>query len=499
MEQLIDFFQYPFAIRALLASSMVGIMCGILGTFIILRNMALIGDALSHAILPGVVVGFLISGYSILGFFTGSVVAGLLAAILITWIQRNVSTQEDAAIGIVFTSMFALGVMGISWLTHQEGVHLDLKDFLFGNVLGISDEDLWLTFSVMTFTILCVVAFYRYFFITTFESVVAKTLGFSVGTIHYFLMLLLSFAVVASLQSVGVILVVAMLITPASTAYLLTERLSKMVIISGMVGLISAVLGLIVSILLETTPGPAMTVVATLLYLMAVLFAPSKGLISKALVQRRKRMKILREDILKQSVRLLEKRELTLSALSNKLGRKEAILRRQMRKLSASGLLMTNGEEISLTAEGMEAGYQLIRAHRLWESYLVQEVGLSEDQIHEDAENLEHVLPEDFLTEVSTKLGNPRLDPHGSPIPLPRAERQTVLSSLQAGDHARISFVQSDDQVRSHLWELDLSPGEEVEILKIGKEGIDLKCEGRSFSIPIELSDSVRVGKVSLT
>ncbi|MEM7655953.1 MAG: metal ABC transporter permease [Bacteroidota bacterium] len=117
MDTILEMFQYEFAVRALLASTMVGLMCGVLGCFIVLKNMSLIGDALSHAILPGVVVGFMIAGYSLVGFFTGSVLAGLIAAVFITWIQRNVKTQEDAAIGIVFTSLFALGVIGISNLT----------------------------------------------------------------------------------------------------------------------------------------------------------------------------------------------------------------------------------------------------------------------------------------------------------------------------------------------------------------------------------------------
>ncbi len=494
MDLLVDFFQYPFAVRALLASSMVGIMCGILGTFIILRNMALIGDALSHAILPGVVVGFLVSGYSILGFFTGSVVAGLLAAVLITWIQRNVSTQEDAAIGIVFTSMFALGVMGISWLTHQEGVHLDLKDFLFGNVLGISNQDLWLTFSVMVFTIICVVAFYRFLFITTFESVVARTLGFSVSTIHYFLMLLLSFAVVASLQSVGVILVVAMLITPASTAYLLTRRLSKMVWIAGFVGLLSAVLGLLVAVVLETTPGPAMTVMATIIYLLAVLFAPQKGLINKMLVQRKKRRKILREDILKQSVQLYEKRKLSLSNLMEKLPEAGRKLKPQIRRLADKGFLkLEKPNEIHLTDEGMEAGYQLIRAHRLWETYLVNKVGLSEDQIHEDAENLEHMLPEDFLEEVSQTLGHPDLDPHGSPIPASARTKPSFLNQLAPGASGRINFRQQDDWVRSHLWELELNPGEILTIVRTTDAAVEVSAHGRTLAIQRELAERIRM------
>ena len=203
MMEILETFQYEWAIRALAASSMVGLMCGVLGCFIVLRNMSLIGDALSHAILPGVVFAFMLVGYSALGFFTGAVLAGLLAAVGITWIQRNVNTKNDAAIGIVFTAMFSLGVMGISWISRNEGVHLDLKDFLFGNVLGVANEDLWLTAIITLYVIVSVLVFYRYLFVTTFQPVIAQTMGISVRMIHYFLMLLLSFAVVASLQTVG--------------------------------------------------------------------------------------------------------------------------------------------------------------------------------------------------------------------------------------------------------------------------------------------------------
>ncbi|MDX1666989.1 MAG: metal ABC transporter permease, partial [Saprospiraceae bacterium] len=229
MQELIEVFQYEWAQRALLASAMVGVMCGVLGCFIVLRNMSLIGDALAHAILPGVVFAFMIVGYSALGFFVGSVIAGLIAAVGITWIQHNVRTKNDAAIGIVFTAMFSVGVMGISWISRNEGVHLDLKDFLFGNVLGVANQDLYLTALVTVYVLVSVVVFYRYLFISTFQPVVAQTMGISVKMIHYFLMLLLSFAVVASLQTVGVILVVAMLITPASTALLLASRLYKVI------------------------------------------------------------------------------------------------------------------------------------------------------------------------------------------------------------------------------------------------------------------------------
>ncbi len=495
METIIDFFSYPFAIRALMASGMVGIMCGMLGAFIVLRNMSLIGDALSHAILPGVVVGFLVAGYSIMGFFTGSVLAGLVAAVLITWIQRNVKTHEDAAIGIVFTSMFALGVMGISYLTHQEGVHLDLKDFLFGNVLGIGDQDLWLTFSVMLFTMICIAAFYRFLFITTFESVVARTLGFSVGTIHYFLMLLLAFAVVASLQSVGVILVVSMLITPASTAYLLTRRLQHMIILSGLIGLLAAVLGLLAAVWLETTPGPAMTVTATVLYGLAVLFAPDKGLVSRFWTRWSRRRRIFREDILKQAVRLSEQHELKESLLAEKLKIKPYQLRLPLARLISAGDFLRSEEGLELSEKGMKAGYQLIRAHRIWETYLVEKLGLSQDQIHDDAESREHLLPEAFLAEVSQSLGNPQFDPHGSPIPAPPSVQAASLLELAPGDRGRISLLQPDSAVRARLWELGLTRGATLERLENEAEGLQVKVGEVYIRVEVEFAQKVRVEK----
>ncbi len=492
-ELIIDTFQYEYAQRALLTSAMVGIMCGILGCFIVLRNMSLIGDALSHAILPGVVVGFMVAGYSVLGFFTGSVIAGLLSAVLMTWIQRNVRTQEDAAIGIVFTSMFALGVMGISWVTRQEGVHLDLKDFLFGNILGIADQDVILTLMVMIFTIVCVVAYYRYFFITTFESVVAETLGISVSTMHYFLMLLLSFAVVASLQSVGVILVVAMLITPASTAYLLTHKLKLMLVIAAAVGLLSTTLGLLLAIIFETTPGPAMTVTSTFFYLLAVFFSPQRGLLSRSVKRRKKRINILREDILKQALRLHEKGQLSLENLHARLREEHGIIKPQLKRLIRKGLIKQNRNQLELTDEGIRIGYNLIRAHRLWETFLVQEFGLSEDQIHEDAEKYEHILPEALVDEVALHLGNPRHDPHGSPIPGKYNTHRANIASVPLGQAVHISTHQLNHLVRSELWELGIQPGMEVELEEWQEDELLIRFAERLIRIPRPLTEKILI------
>ena len=399
-----------------MASSLVGLMCGVLGCFIVLRNMSLIGDALSHAVLPGIFFAFLLVGYSTLGFFIGSTVAGLVTAVAISWIQQNVKTKNDAAIGIIFTAMFSIGIMGISWLNQSEGVHLDLKDFLFGNVLGISNEDIFLTAGICLYTLVCVVMFYRYLFVTTFQPTIAETMGISAKTIHYFLMLLLSFAIVASLRTVGVILVVAMLITPAATALLLSDQLKKVIFISGLIGILSAVIGLLVSIIFNTTPGPAMTLCATAFYFMAVLLSPTQGLLFKYNQNRIERKRIIREDILRQ---VIKKRGLNtpVSELTEQLNLPESTITETISVMAKSDLLAINRDGIILTEAGISKAEQLVRAHRLWETYQVRKMGLDSDQIHNEADQIEHFLSEELLDEIDQELGFPTKDPHDSPIP----------------------------------------------------------------------------------
>lgn len=416
MTELFEILTEVWALRALLASSMVGLMCGVLGCFIVLRNMSLVGDALAHAILPGVVVGFLVAGYSALAFFVGAVAAGLVTAFAITWIQQRVKTKNDAAIGIVFTSMFSFGVILISRISRNDGVHLDLKDFLFGNVLGVGDTDLLLTGLVMLYVLLSVAVFYRYLYASTFQSVVAQTMGVPVKLLHYFLMLLLSFAVVASLQTVGVILVVAMLITPAATALLLSQRLRTVLFLAGGIGMLSAIVGMILAVVLNTPPGPAMALVATALYGLTVIFAPRRGLVAKAYYRFQRRRLTEREDIIKRVFRQHQKvGSANPDLIREQLSLSVRAFNQHLSQLRSFGLL--ERQALQLTDAGKLVALRLVRAHRLWETYLNQEVGLTPDQIHMEAERLEHLLPEEMLDRVDAELGFPGQDPHGSEIP----------------------------------------------------------------------------------
>ena len=416
MEEIITAFDYPYAWRALAASVMVGLMCGALGCFIVLRNMAMFGDALSHAILPGVVVAFVVAGgYSALGFFLGAVGAGLLTAVAITWIQQKVATKNDAAIGIVFTTMFALGVMGISYLSKNEHAHIDLKDFLFGNVLGVSDTDLVLTGMICLYVLASIFVFYRLLFATTFQPVIAETMGINTKLVHYYLMLLLSFAVVAALQTVGVILVVAMLITPAATGLLLSRRLPRVLLIAAGAGALSAVLGLMIAFAFDTTPGPAMAVTASALYGLAVFFAPERGLLFRFLRKRTRGRRIQLEDVLKEGTRLQGTGELTWVSLAERTVLPLKTVRQRIATLERRGL--ASAKPLAFTPEGITEANKLVRAHRLYETYLSERHGLTEDQIHDEAERYEHLLTEDILEDIDKELGYPETDPHGSPIP----------------------------------------------------------------------------------
>ncbi len=495
MDVLIDALSSGWAIRAIIASSLVGIMCGVIGCFIVLRNMSLIGDALAHAILPGIFVSFILVGYSTIGFFLGSVVAGLFTAFGITWIQHNVKTKNDAAIGIVFTTMFAIGVMGISYISQGEGVHLDLSDFLFGTTLSISSEDIYITGTVCIFVLASVIVFYRYLFITTFQETIAQTMGISVKMIHYFLMLLLSFAVVSALRSVGVILVVAMLITPASTALLLSNKLKNVIFISALVGLISANLGLVLSIVFNTTPGPAMTVVVTSLYLLAAAFSPKKGLAIRYLRKTRQRRKIAQEDILKLAVKTGGGEIVLFPKFESKLNFSGQKVKKLGQQLAKEGLAVSSSKGIKLTAAGKSAGEKLVRAHRLWETYLVDKVGLSEEQIHDEAEKMEHHMSSEFLDEVDHILGYPETDPHGSPIPQKFVRPEFSILDLESKASAKIASKQISDRVESELWELGLMPKQTFVLQKINSDYVEIKSDSGVQTIKLELARLISIEK----
>ena len=219
-----DIAQYEFLRRALFTSIIVGIICGIIGAFIVLRGLSLMGDAISHAVLPGVAISYMLG----INYFYGAVVTGLLTAVGIGVISQNSRVKGDASIGIVFSAMFALGVI----LVTKAQTAQDLTSILFGNVLAVQPSDMWVTLAIGIIIIVIVIAFYKELLISSFDPIMAAAYGLNTKAIHYLIMVLLTLVTVSSLKTVGVILVVSMLIAPASTAYMLTNHLGTMIVMS---------------------------------------------------------------------------------------------------------------------------------------------------------------------------------------------------------------------------------------------------------------------------
>lgn len=274
---IIDFIhaltEYDFLQKALVTSVMVGIICGVIGCFIILRGMSLMGDAISHAVLPGVAISYLLG----INFFIGAVATGLLTALGIGFVSQNSRIKNDTAIGILFTSAFALGIILISFLRSSS----DLYHILFGNVLAVRPSDMWMTLAIGLLVLVAIFLFYKELLVTSFDPTMAAAYGLSTRLIHYLLMTMLTLVTVASLQTVGIILVVAMLITPAATAYLLTNRLSRMIFLSAGLGTISSVIGLYFSFTYNLSSGASIVLVATALFALVFIFSPRHGLLRK--------------------------------------------------------------------------------------------------------------------------------------------------------------------------------------------------------------------------
>ena len=274
MDLIFEPFKYAFFVRALIVGVLLGLSCGVLGCFVVLRGMAFIGDALAHSILPGVVVAYLFG----LNILAGAFIAGLVTALLISGISRTQQVKEDAAIGIVFTGAFALGIVLISRI---QGYTRDLVHFMVGNILGVSPDDVVFV-AVATLVVLIVLAlWFREFTLMSFDIIHARAIGLKINFLHLTLMILLSLTIVTGLQAVGVILVASMLITPAVTARLLTDRLPIMVLLSSVFGCASAIVGLYLSYYTDVASGGAVVLTGTLIFILAFIFAPKRGFIAR--------------------------------------------------------------------------------------------------------------------------------------------------------------------------------------------------------------------------
>lgn len=270
MDRLLEPLQYDFILRALIAATIVGVVCSILGVYIVLRGMAFLGDAMSHTILPGVVIAFLL-GWPLA---VGALIMGLLTALGIGVLTERTALKEDTAIGVIFAGFFALGV---ALLSLRGNYTIDLAHFLFGNLLGVSGSDL-VVIAVLGLVVLGLIfLFYKEFLVISFDPVLAETLRLPTTFLRYLLLVLIALTIVVSLQVVGVSLMLAMLVTPAAAASFVTRRLPSMMLVSAAIGVFSGVTGVYASYYLNVASGPAVVLVATLTFLIVLALTAARS------------------------------------------------------------------------------------------------------------------------------------------------------------------------------------------------------------------------------
>ncbi len=274
MDEIVDFFREPwtfeFMRRGLLAAAIVSAVAAVVGSLVILKGMAFIGDALPHASFGGVAVAFAMGE----NLYIGGGIAALVTALAIGYISRRGVIRNDTAIGIIFVGAFALGILIVS---RQDNYTGDLFSFVFGNVLAVSWNDVWLTAAVAAVVLLVVLLFYKELLFNAFDPTMAEASGLPVAWIEYGLLALLALVTVIALQTVGIVLVVALLVTPAATAQLLTRRLSTMMLVGGAIGVASSVVGLYVAWHADVSASAAIVLTATGAFIAAFLFAPGRG------------------------------------------------------------------------------------------------------------------------------------------------------------------------------------------------------------------------------
>lgn len=265
--------EFHFLQNALITSVFIGIVSGTIGCFIILRGMSLMGDAISHAVLPGVAISYILG----INFFVGAILFGLLASIIVTFIKGDSIIKGDTAVGITFSSFLALGVILIGVANSST----DLFHILFGNILAVQDIDKWITIGVSLLVMIVVILFYKELLITSFDPLMAKAMGMNVDFYHYLLMVLLTLVAVTAMQSVGTILIVAMLITPAATAYLYANSLSTMILIASTLGASSSLLGLFIGYSFNIAAGSSIVLTSATFFAISFIVSPKQKFLRK--------------------------------------------------------------------------------------------------------------------------------------------------------------------------------------------------------------------------
>ncbi len=426
-ENIIDFLSLKEAnVRyVVLGTILLSIASSVIGCFALLRKRALIVDSISHSILPGVCMGFMISGTKDpLFLLGGAMLTGWLSIYFIDIITRYSKIKADTAIGLNLSVFFAVGILLLTIIQNSGNPNQSgLSDFLFGKAATMVESDLY-TFGGMALLVISgVVLFYKQFVLVSFDMNFAKTIGLNIKFYEFILSILTVMAVAIGIQTVGVVLMAAMLITPAATARYWTDNLNKMLVIAALIGALSGIAGAFVSYSYENMPtGPWIVIVFSVIAMLSMVFAPKKGIVSKWLRQKRNSHKMMEDNILKAFYRLGEKegdfyKKRTVEDLMNLRKFERNKLLTGLKWLSAENTIVHINNTYVLSKKGKAIGERIVKIHRLWELYLKIYLRVADDHVHDDAETIEHIITPELELLLEKQLDYPTEDPHHQKIP----------------------------------------------------------------------------------
>lgn len=503
MENLVTTLQefqlnYGHVIRPLIVGTLVSIVCSVIGCFIVLRRMAFLADAIAHSMLAGVIAGYLLikivfGREAELGaMFVGAILAGIVTVAMVGFVTRFSRVKQDTAIGIMYTGLFALGAFVISISYFGQLIHIDIYHYIVGNVLGVSDAELWLLAIVASIVLSVVILFFRPLQLTSFDPIMAASIGIPVLAVEYMLTACTSLVIVSGVQIAGVILVVALIITPAATAYLLSDRLDRMIWLAAIIAVVGFWLGFLLATLVGASPGASAVVTMTGIFFVALTFSPRYGLLADWIRRNSSVPQEVMEDVLGSILRAKGK-SVPITDIVRFVGNPNGRIRRAINLLARRDLLEIDDDHVRLTDDGRIEANRLVRAHRLWETYLEQ-TGTPEKELHEKAHVLEHITDQATLDYLDDKLGHPLQDPHGKEIPVDTAQlkdnREFILSLLREGNRAEVCRVHPAAQ------SVALKPGDRITMgprAEGGKVWKLLTSDGRKVELHHEEADAIIV------
>jgi len=426
MKTFIDFISLndPNVLFVVMGMILLGISSATIGTFAFLQKRALTGDAIAHSVLPGVCLSFILfDSRNLWILLGGAFVTGWLSIVCVDVITKRSKLKSDTAIGLVLSVFFGVGILLLTYIQQSgNAAQSGLNNFLFGKAAAMQPDDIKTMGGVSILIIVMVFTFFKEFKVLSFDPAYAQSAGLPVNKLQLLLTTLTVLAVAAGIQAVGVVLMAAMLITPAAAAKYWTNDLRKMILLSVLFAVTGSVIGAYVSYTDNKMPtGPWIVMMISLIAVLSILFAPKKGVVPKYIIRKKYLNKMLRENILKEMYHLEEKNPdknvFTLSEIVEEREMKNREFKQGFSMLLRNDYVVKHVNGFLLTEAGQAEGKRITRIHRLWEMYLTQQLQIQGDHVHDDAEGIEHIITPEIEQKLIMLLDKPEKDPHEKIIP----------------------------------------------------------------------------------